>query len=376
MKKAIKLYSIPLLVFVVGLGLYYVAFSWIHQDEKAVLTETLPPTSSSLASSLVAAVSSDDASVVAVSSSSEPVKTVMAVSSAVLASSAEASSVIVTAEVNSESSSVSSTPEETVAVAVVEPETTPATVASAASSSESSVPAVAAATVPSPEANAAKPEMMNCYRVVVPVLNIRNAPSVNSVVIGKYLQNDIFCEKRQQHGWVLGEIGWVFARQFAEPVSLIRPPSDAAVDIAPPTPEVLDLRPPSREENPIDNIRDFLEHSPEIAKNDPAVSIRKRDVTQEERIALLKERFAESREIRHAIEISTYYHDNGDYQQANYWAITANDMDKNSEKSWLLFAKSAYALGKKEAAVNALQTYLKTHRSEAARSLLREMQLQ
>jgi len=80
-------------------------------------------------------------------------------------------------------------------------------------------------------------------------------------------------------------------------------------------------------------------------------------------IKYLKERFDKSHNIIFALMLADEYYIAKNYQESNKWAITANTIDADNEKSWILFAKSKVKLGKKEDAISALEAYLKNNKS-------------
>lgn len=109
---------------------------------------------------------------------------------------------------------------------------------------------------------------------------------------------------------------------------------------------------------------------PQTTQKPPKIQIETKsaDLTQ-----LLEERFAKNGTIDTALTLSDEYYKKGDYQKALKWAINANSIDAKNEKSWILFAKSSYKLGRKQDAINALENYAKTSGSDAAKSLLRQL---
>ncbi len=83
--------------------------------------------------------------------------------------------------------------------------------------------------------------------------------------------------------------------------------------------------------------------------------------------------------IRHpskniALLIAQKYYDLGKYHEALEWSIKANEFDKSEEKSWIIFAKSAYKLGDKRRALNALRAYLRRYPSPSIQRLFVQMQ--
>ncbi len=71
--------------------------------------------------------------------------------------------------------------------------------------------------------------------------------------------------------------------------------------------------------------------------------------------------------------IANEYYQQKEYQKAMKWAIKANEFDKENEQSWILYAKSAYKLGQKQKAINALKIYLRKHPSKRVKKLLSQM---
>jgi len=107
--------------------------------------------------------------------------------------------------------------------------------------------------------------------------------------------------------------------------------------------------------------------SPSGAKLLKAVSHDKLDLSK------LQQQFAKTNDIGIALIIAKEYYGRGNYKEASRWALKANNIDKNNEESWIIFAKSAYKMGKKRTAMNALKIYYKKSRSQRALKLLRKM---
>lgn len=73
-----------------------------------------------------------------------------------------------------------------------------------------------------------------------------------------------------------------------------------------------------------------------------------------------------------AIYISKQYYFDKDYKNAGIWAKRANQLDRNKEDAWLLYAKSVYALGDKEKAKKILKVFLQYKDSAKTELLLSE----
>lgn len=92
-------------------------------------------------------------------------------------------------------------------------------------------------------------------------------------------------------------------------------------------------------------------------------------------IQYLKEKFEKTHNIIFAIMLAEEYYLTKNYALSNKWALIANSIDADNEKSWLWFAKSKVKLGQKNDAVVALQAYLKNNKSNAIQSLLNQINL-
>lgn len=91
-------------------------------------------------------------------------------------------------------------------------------------------------------------------------------------------------------------------------------------------------------------------------------------------IQYLKEKFEKTHNIVFALMLAEEYYGMKNYTECNKWALMANNVDPDSEKSWVWFAKSKVKLGHKEDAIVALQAYLKNNKSsKAAQSLLNQI---
>ncbi|SMC09630.1 tetratricopeptide repeat protein [Nitratiruptor tergarcus] len=74
-----------------------------------------------------------------------------------------------------------------------------------------------------------------------------------------------------------------------------------------------------------------------------------------------------------ALLIAKKYFTKGEYKHALEWSIKSNELDKNLEESWILFAKSAYRIGDKKRAIKALQIIIRKNNSKEAKRLLRKI---
>lgn len=72
-----------------------------------------------------------------------------------------------------------------------------------------------------------------------------------------------------------------------------------------------------------------------------------------------------------ALAIARDFYIKEDYAQAAVWAKKANQMNREAEEAWLLYAKSYYAQGKKHEAIGVLELYLNYKDSKAATELVK-----
>ncbi len=92
-------------------------------------------------------------------------------------------------------------------------------------------------------------------------------------------------------------------------------------------------------------------------------------------IHYLKDKFEKTNNIIFALMLAEEYYLAQDYTQSNKWALIANQLDADNEKSWLWFAKSKVKLGQKEDAIVALKAYIKNNKSKTAQTLLNQIYL-
>ncbi len=90
-------------------------------------------------------------------------------------------------------------------------------------------------------------------------------------------------------------------------------------------------------------------------------------------ISYLKEKFQKTNNIIFALMLCEEYYAKKDYKNTLKWSIIANDLDSNSERSWIWFAKAKYRLNKKDDAIKALNAYLRINQSENIKELLNEI---
>jgi tetratricopeptide (TPR) repeat protein len=88
--------------------------------------------------------------------------------------------------------------------------------------------------------------------------------------------------------------------------------------------------------------------------------------------AKLEKIYAEHKNYATAIKLAKNYYEKGDYKQSLHWAKEANHLDRKKEQSWIIYAKSLYALGKKKQAIEMLTLYKRFASSATIENLLRK----
>ncbi|MCZ6105421.1 CDC27 family protein [Campylobacter ureolyticus] len=71
----------------------------------------------------------------------------------------------------------------------------------------------------------------------------------------------------------------------------------------------------------------------------------------------LEEKFYASNDIMYSLKLAQNAYDNKRYDEAIKWALISNEIDKDSAKSWILFAKANYKKGNKQDALIALENF-------------------
>lgn len=134
--------------------------------------------------------------------------------------------------------------------------------------------------------------------------------------------------------------------------------------------------PNTNEENFYRNKEDKIDTSllpPPILEEPKPKGIIKIETHEVNSIQYLKEKFSKTHNIVFALMLAEEYYNEKNYNESNKWALIANNVDSESEKSWIWFAKSKLKLGHKEDAILALQAYLKNNKSKAIQSLLNQI---
>lgn len=92
--------------------------------------------------------------------------------------------------------------------------------------------------------------------------------------------------------------------------------------------------------------------------------------SSENYLEIMKDKFVKSKNPRDALLLAKTYYKEGQYQDAEQWALTANKLNNALEESWLIFAKAKVKLDKREEAIKVLASYFKRSNSIEAKRLI------
>jgi len=93
---------------------------------------------------------------------------------------------------------------------------------------------------------------------------------------------------------------------------------------------------------------------------------------QNTNIQQLQKKFTQAPNYNIAIIIARSYYKKGAFKNAVIWAKKANQLDKSDAESWIIYAKSLYALDQDDKARQLLHIYLQYENSEEVDKLLKE----
>lgn len=117
--------------------------------------------------------------------------------------------------------------------------------------------------------------------------------------------------------------------------------------------------------------KEVLQERP--AKQEESLKISIHRKSQYEDIAGVVKRFKKNNNPALSLFIAKKYYELQDYKNAYNYALITNEINRDIESSWIVFAKSLVKLGKKEMAVQTLREYVKESGSDSARILLDEI---
>jgi tetratricopeptide (TPR) repeat protein len=87
----------------------------------------------------------------------------------------------------------------------------------------------------------------------------------------------------------------------------------------------------------------------------------------------LRKKFYASNDVKYAFAIAERFLQMRKYQEALKWSLIANELAPQSDRSWILFAKTKLKMGKRQDAINILQAYLKTYDSSKVSRFLKKI---
>jgi len=85
--------------------------------------------------------------------------------------------------------------------------------------------------------------------------------------------------------------------------------------------------------------------------------------------------YSSNPKYENALTIANDFYTQGNFADAATWAKKANQLNREDEEAWLLYARSYYAQGRKKEAMGVLELYLNYKDSKAASELLRTWKL-
>jgi len=85
-------------------------------------------------------------------------------------------------------------------------------------------------------------------------------------------------------------------------------------------------------------------------------------------------RFKKNNNPALSLFVARKYYELGDYNNAYNYALITNEINRDIESSWIIFAKSLVKLGKKKMAVKTLKEYTKHSQSSSANLLIDEIE--
>jgi tetratricopeptide (TPR) repeat protein len=121
---------------------------------------------------------------------------------------------------------------------------------------------------------------------------------------------------------------------------------------------------------PVKNKPSKIEQKKELKEQNPSLNIRiKREETKKDLQDVIQ-RFQHNKNPALSLFIAKKYYELGDYSQSYNYALITNQLNKDIEQSWIIFAKSLVKLHKKNDAMNTLKKYIDYSHSSNAVILL------
>ena len=117
---------------------------------------------------------------------------------------------------------------------------------------------------------------------------------------------------------------------------------------------------------------EVIEADNQIVEDKPKKIVIQRRNTENDIKGIIK-RFKKNNNPALSLFIAKKYYELANYHQSYNYALITNQINKDIEASWLIFAKSLVKLGKKDMAIRTLQEYVKSSHSGSAKILLNEI---
>lgn len=93
-----------------------------------------------------------------------------------------------------------------------------------------------------------------------------------------------------------------------------------------------------------------------------------------EALSFIKKKFYATNNAVFSMKLAKKFYEAKKYDQALKWVLITNEINTNSEESWIMFAKIKEKMGKRQDAINALNEYLKHENSPKALQVLADLQ--
>lgn len=233
-----------------------------------------------------------------------------------------------------------------------------------------------------------------CRKVMVDKLMVRKEPSFKSQPVGHYSKNGIFCaDDRGVNGLLQTNNGWISSSDSFSEVVEVNMFVDSGFHKYQSTPRIL-AQSPMEEINVLDdkptqakpvqypstnevisdsqNTTNMVQNIQSV-NSKPLVNISSEKITKEREIELKITDFKKTNSYVTAIEIAEYYFNIKDYSNSVKWALNASEADSKGRaksQSFIIYAKSLYASGKEEQAIEVLSRYIaKTNSRDAVEAL-------
>ncbi|RLA81721.1 MAG: hypothetical protein DRG78_08825 [Epsilonproteobacteria bacterium] len=101
------------------------------------------------------------------------------------------------------------------------------------------------------------------------------------------------------------------------------------------------------------------------------ISIKRRDASNDIRDII--KRFKKNNNPALSLFVAKKYYELGEYHKAYNYALITNQIDRDIDASWIIFAKSLVKLNQKDMAIKTLKQYLESSHSSSAKILLDEI---